>query len=432
MALESTWSINDIAKIKRLSIPLAKDQPHAATSILSPPSSPSNRYADNALAAELGRLLFFDVRLSGSGTIACASCHQPERGFSDNRSAAKGLHLTTRNTPTLIGSAMDKWWFWDGRSDSLWSQALLPFEAQDEMAGSRVSILATIWDDREYKSRYEALFGPLPEEKLFRELNKHANPNGPLASRTAWYQIPEASRKAITSFYVNLGKSIEAFERTLLHRSTRFDRFAQQLISQSQAQTTINRRTFTTLESELLDQEEIDGLRLFLNDKKTHCRNCHNGPRFSNSEFYDVGTGNFLGAGLDLGRSFGLPAARLSEFNCLGIYSDVPEEKKHHQCQLSKVHADNESPFMLGAFKTPSLRELSLTAPYFHDGRVESLEGVIEHYRSMDSMIKQQRAQLNRSAAKLKKESDLPPFEISDQEANSLVAFLETLTADGQ
>src|SRR5258708_6850688 len=88
----------------------------------------------------LGNFLFFDPRLSANGDIACATCHQPARGFSDGRAVAKGLLPGTRNTPSLLNAALNHWFFWDGRADSLWSQALQPLEGPREAGGDRLHI----------------------------------------------------------------------------------------------------------------------------------------------------------------------------------------------------------------------------------------------------------------------------------------------------
>ena len=93
------------------------------------PDSPSNRYADSALAIALGEQLFFDTRFSKNQQFSCASCHQPDNYFTDGLAVAKGVQATGRNTPTVVGSAWQRWFYWDGRKDSLWSQALIPFEA---------------------------------------------------------------------------------------------------------------------------------------------------------------------------------------------------------------------------------------------------------------------------------------------------------------
>ena len=129
-----------------------------------PPPDPSNRVADDPRAVALGRRLFFDPRLSGDGTRSCASCHEPARFFTDGRATGQGVEVLARNTPTLVGSAWQTWFYWDGRRDSLWSQAIVPIEAPKELAGTRVGAVRLLAGDAQYRKHYEALFGVLGDE----------------------------------------------------------------------------------------------------------------------------------------------------------------------------------------------------------------------------------------------------------------------------
>src|SRR5690606_34052858 len=146
---------------------------------LEPARDPSNRVFENPQAAELGRLLFFDARLSRNGELSCASCHQPERAFSDGRATAVGVGDVGRNTPTVLDAAHLHWFYWDGRRDSLWSQALLPLEAPAEMGNTRLGVVRLIESDPEYERRYEALFGALPS---FRDDARYPEHGGPFAA----------------------------------------------------------------------------------------------------------------------------------------------------------------------------------------------------------------------------------------------------------
>jgi cytochrome c peroxidase len=100
------------------------------------PLDDTNSVADSSHAAALGRALFFDKRLSHHSSVSCATCHRPEQGWSDGRQIAKGIRLGTRHTPSLWNVAFNRWFFWDGRADTLWSQSLQPIENPDEMDGS--------------------------------------------------------------------------------------------------------------------------------------------------------------------------------------------------------------------------------------------------------------------------------------------------------
>ena len=117
-----------------------------------------------------------------------------------------------------------------------------------------------------------------------------------------------------------------------------------------------------------MTESEIRGLKLFIDPSKTHCMRCHNGPYFSSFGFHNVGSGvNPDSESRDFGRLFGLKSARVDEFNCIGSYSDLDADACRDLTYATEGHADD------GAFKVPGLRDVALTAPYFHDGRFETL-----------------------------------------------------------
>lgn len=167
-------------------------------------ADPGNAVADNPRAARLGQRLFFDTRLSGNGAVACATCHQPERQFTDGLEVAVGMGRGERNTMPLAGVAYSPWMFWDGRKDSLWSQALGPLESPLEHGGSRQQYVELLSTDELYRSEYEALFGPLPA-------------------------VP-GEEPATTRAFVNIGKAIAAYERLLIPGAGRFDRYVQSVL----------------------------------------------------------------------------------------------------------------------------------------------------------------------------------------------------------
>jgi cytochrome c peroxidase len=129
----------------------------------SPPADPTNRFADDPRAARLGQWLFFDKRLSAGGTVSCASCHQPERAFSDGKHfgeiEGEAGKVQDRHTPSLFNVAYNRWFFWDGRADSLWAQALRPLEEPREHATSRLAIAHALARDPDLKRAYEETFG---------------------------------------------------------------------------------------------------------------------------------------------------------------------------------------------------------------------------------------------------------------------------------
>jgi len=136
-----------------------------------PPPDPTNRVADDPRAVHFGQFLFFDKRLSGNGEIACATCHDPAKGFADGRQLGRGVADLARHSPTLYDVAFNRWFFWDGRTDSLWAQAVQPIENPSEMGGDRWRIARLILEDTELARAYQEIFGPLPDE-VFRALSK--------------------------------------------------------------------------------------------------------------------------------------------------------------------------------------------------------------------------------------------------------------------
>jgi cytochrome c peroxidase len=139
------WSKQELAQLRELSI----------ASLPPLPEDPSNRVADDERAAEFGQRLFFDVRLSSNGQVACASCHLPDKLFQDGTPLAKGVGTTDRRTMSIIGTARSPWQFWDGRKDSQWAQALGPLESAVEHGGDRTQYAHLLAE--QYRADYEAI-----------------------------------------------------------------------------------------------------------------------------------------------------------------------------------------------------------------------------------------------------------------------------------
>src|SRR5829696_9969344 len=144
------WSSEERETLRSLSLaslgPLAAD--------------PSNRFGDDPRAAALGERLFSDTRLSGNGTVSCATCHLPQKDFQDGTPLGHGVGTTGRRTMPIAGTAYSPWMFWDGRKDSHWAQALGPLESPVEHGGNRTRYAHLIAEF--YAAEYTALFGPLP------------------------------------------------------------------------------------------------------------------------------------------------------------------------------------------------------------------------------------------------------------------------------
>ena len=114
-------------------------------------------------AARLGQALFFDTRLSADGSVACATCHVPAKSWTDGKRLGAGIANVSRHTMTLWNVAYNRWFFWDGRKDTLWSQALGPLEDAREHGTSRVGILHVLASDPGYARAWRDVFEPLPD-----------------------------------------------------------------------------------------------------------------------------------------------------------------------------------------------------------------------------------------------------------------------------
>ncbi len=362
---------------------------------------PSNQYLNDQRARALGKQLFHDVRLSRTQTMSCASCHKPELFYTDGLPTPddNGINQgsVTRNTPTLLGSAWNIWQYWDGRRDSLWSQALTPIEAPAEMASTRVATARLILQDDKYRNQYEALFGHIPLS--LSELTIDASPMGDSTAKREWYEFSKPLQHKINTVFANTGKTIGAWQSTLRPPASRFDQFLEKLANNESTK-------------DILSRKELAGARLFINDKKTQCLECHNGPLMTNGNFHNVASATFSGDNLDFGRTFGVQSALLDEFNCQGRYSDADKGECKHLQFLNRSNISHTQ----GAFKTPTLRNVANTAPYFHDGRFASLREVILHYNAPPPPIPNP-------------QHDLRRFILNEKEIDNLVAFLQSLNS---
>jgi cytochrome c peroxidase len=379
---DNSWDSTDIRLIKSLSLSalpeLAKD--------------PSNSVGDLESAAEFGQALFFDQRLSGNGAVACASCHKPELSFTDGLELATGTAVGPRHTPSLLGISYSPWFYWDGRKDSQWSQALAPLEAGHEHNTDRTTVAQLISQDKDYRNRYESIFGPLPSTLP----NVSATPLGKEAQVEQWNSLATAIQVQINTVFTNAGKALAAYQRKIVPGHTRFDDFADSLSPTSSEET-----------NSILSSAEIAGLSLFID--KGQCTSCHNGPLFTNHEFHNTGVMAIRGELPPMARYDGVRIARLDPFNCLGEYSDA----QSNECtELRFARDENE---LVGAQKTPTLRNISETAPYMHGGQIKTLNEVVRHYNDAPTSM------LSHNEAK---PLGLRPFEIKQLEA-----FLMTLTA---
>jgi cytochrome c peroxidase len=355
------------------------------------PNDPSNRVANDPRAAALGRKLFFDKRLSSNGNVACATCHDPNRAFTNAQPLAVGVKTGPRHSMGLIGVAYSPWFFWDGHKDSQWAQALAPLESSVEHGFNRTRVINLI--AQHYRSEYETIFGKFPETK---NLPRDASPVGDPSVRATWNKMRPAEQSSINRAFSNIGKSIAAFERTLLPQTTRFDRFAQTL-ENNQA----------TPAKPILTSDERQGLRLFVGQAR--CAECHSGPLLTNDGFHNTGIAARAQRAPDRGRAVGVIRVLKDEFNCLSVYSDAQPE----DCSAVRF-AVQGTPELEGAFRPPGLRNVAVTAPYMHAGQLGNLKEVLEHY--------------NRAPEAAVGHSELLALHLTASQLGQLEAFLRTLT----
>lgn len=329
---------------------------------------PSNRVSGTPAAIALGRMLFFEPRLSGTGTAACSSCHAPERHFSDGRPRGLGFVELDRNTPGLLNVRLNRWFGWDGAADNLWAQSLRPILDKREMAASTSHVGTLMRGDAVLASAYEVAFGERPAQD--------------------------------DTVAVNVGKALAAFQETLVSGRTPFDEFRDALARGDAAA------------AGRYPIEAQRGLRIFLG--RGNCAACHFGPNFTNGEFGDIGMPFFAAPGrVDSGRYDGIRNLRASRVNLLGRYNDDPVRAPGTGTRHVSLQHRN-----WGEFRVPSLRNLVHTGPYMHAGQLASLGEVVRHY-----------SELNEERLHADGERILRPLRLSPDEANDLLRFLETLSA---
>ncbi len=241
---------------------------------------------------ELGKMLFFDPRLSSSGLLSCSTCHNLGMGGDDNleTSVGHGWAKGPRNAPTVFNAVFNVAQFWDGRAADLKAQAKGPIQAGVEMNSPPERVIATLKSMPEYVARFERSF------------------------------LGEA--EPVT--FDNVAKAIEAFETTLITPASRFDQFLEGNVN-------------------ALTAHEKEGLRLFIYEG---CADCHNGVNVGGGDYFAFGVFEKPGAEI-------LPAGDKGRF------------------AVTKTAGDEY------VFRAPSLRNVTLTAPYFHSGKVWSLEQAI-------------------------------------------------------
>ncbi|MES1982189.1 MAG: cytochrome c peroxidase [Pseudomonadota bacterium] len=283
--------------------------------------------ADNkptAARVELGKMLFFDPRLSGSRWISCATCHNPALAWSDGLPTmlGHGMQQGRRSTPTILNTAYNNVQFWDGRAATLEAQALGPIEAEGEMHQKADELPDRLMAIEGYRRAFARAY---PDEKISK---------------------------------LTIAKALASFERTIVSTESPFDRW---------------RRG----DKKALSASAQRGFSLFTG--RANCMACHQGFNFDDDGFHNIGL-PLSGGDEDVGRF------------------------AHRKVKVNK-----------GAFKTPTLRDVALTAPYMHNGVYKSLQEVVEHY--------------NKGGVTHENlDPNIRPLNLSDQDQADIVAFLQSLT----
>lgn len=367
-----------------------------------PPEDPTNRVSGDADAAHLGRFLFFDERLSANGEVSCASCHRPNHGFSVPTRLGEGIGSTRRHPPSLLNVAHHSWFDWDGKADSLWSQALRPLENPDEQGTTRVAVAKTVGAHDGLRRAYRAVFGELPDLSSDERYPPAARPRPDAAESEAhqkWTSMEDGDRERVNRIFSNVAKAIAAYERRLTSGDAPFDRYVEGLESGDGQKL------------EALSPRAKRGLELFVDEAR--CINCHNGPNFTDGTFHNLGLEPrpWLDR-RDLGRWRGVPRVKSFVFNATGPYSDRTDGRDGDAIRFLRRTAEAR-----GQFKTPSLRNVARTPPYMHGGHFETLEEVVRFYST-----------LHEQPNVGHREEMLEPLGLTDAQIDDLVAFLRSLS----
>jgi cytochrome c peroxidase len=317
------------------------------------PPARGNAVADRQDAAALGMKIFYDNRFSRPGAgVSCASCHDPEHAFAENKPRSNTLGEAARNAPALIDAA---WYrsahFWDGKVDTLWSAPLFTFEQAYEMDSSRLHVVRVLAEI--YKDRYEKIFGPLPDLADRRRFPEAGKPGA-----AEFESMTEEDRSAVNRIYANVGKALEAYIRKLAAGRSPFDDF----MAGSESG---------------LSPPARRGMVAFT---KYGCQSCHSGPTFTDEKFHQLNLAVAAGRAPDSGREDGIRFALSWAFGSSGAFADPTPGDPAAEAPASQVIGQEMG------FRTPSLRNVALTGPYGHDGSLETLDQAIDAHAQIQAV----------------------------------------------
>ncbi len=329
--------------------------------------------ADNPQTPEkirLGDKLFHDKRFSATGEVACANCHDSSKAFTDSplrvSEGVRGL-TGTRNAPTVINAAYMTSQFWDGREPTLEAQSHQPpVNPVEGGLADHGPILKIVRSDPEYVGAFKKVFGKSGERITMKEVSQ----------------------------------AIASFERTIIAGDSPFDRY------------------YFGGDNTAMTDQQVRGFQVFL--AKGRCVSCHtieqNHALFTDSKFHNIGVGiNRIQQ--DVPRL----AGAFLEAKQQGIDVDVAVLTNPKTSELGRF-AVTDDISEIGAFKTPTLRNIAVTAPYMHDGSLETLEEVMEHYDH--GGVTEETDPVNDFIS-----GGIRPLNLTDQEIDDLVAFMEALTS---
>ena len=313
-----------------------------------------------AARIELGRKLYFDARLSADGTVACATCHDVTRGFADRRPVSEGIgdKLGRRSAPTTLNAALLTSQFWDGRAATLEAQAILPIVNPIEM-GHKTGREATpaIASDPAYTAMFKAAYGRAPN-------------------------------------YDDIGRSIAAFERTLMFLDAPLDRYLRG-------------------DTNAISESARRGWVLF--NGKGRCVTCHPmnraNPIGSDGRFHNVGVSARHQKFGELARQAVSALAKSDTAQSIDRLALETDASELGRFLVTRNRAD------LGGFRTPTLRNAGITAPYMHDGTMPTLWDVMDHYNKGGE-------------ANLFLDGGIESLALTEPEISDLVALMFTLTDD--
>ena len=313
-------------------------------------------------AVALGKKLFFESRLSGDGAVSCASCHNPARAFTDGRPTSIGIKgcVGQRNAPTILNAMYNKFQFWDGRAGSLEQQAAFPITNPCEMGSTTVAAATSrIAADGAYQQAFTSAYRRRPNQQ-------------------------------------DLLNALAAYERSLVSFNSPFDRF---IVGDRNA----------------ISPSAQRGWSLF--NSKARCHLCHavtdtkpDPALMTDNDFHNIGIGiirhNVVALAQKAQRQ--IASGQLQQVDTAAINSELSVLGRF---LLTKASADTAS------FKTPGLRNVMITAPYFHDGSQQTLWDVVDHYNKGDG-IKNPWL-----------DTDMQPLALTEPEIDDLVAFMASLTS---